>query len=167
MKQKASRMLRAAVPAVALSLLAGAVAAQELVRSDTTIPYREGNYVSIKPAHPDNPLQEVISGNEFRTAETREQNADEFQNPGYLLVEEGAALWSMADGTENKACADCHDDASETMSGVGASYPKWDDEAGKPLALQQRINGTVAARTTWGPSPGNGNRATCCRWWPT
>ncbi|MEJ2016203.1 MAG: sulfur oxidation c-type cytochrome SoxA [Limibacillus sp.] len=140
MIKNVSSKLSFAASLLALGLIAGTAAAQELVRSDVTIPYREGNYVSIKPAHPENPLSEVISGNEFRTAETREQNADEFQNPGYLLVEEGARLWEMADGTETKACADCHGDAADSMSGVGASYPKWDEKAGQPLALQQRIN---------------------------
>ena len=140
MTRTTSRTFGFTAAALTLGLMAGVASAQELVRSDSTIPYREGNYISLKPAHPENPLSEVISGNEFRTAETREQNQDEFQNPGYLLVEEGASLWETADGSENKACADCHGDAAESMAGVGASYPKWDEQAGKPRSLQHRIN---------------------------
>ncbi len=140
MTKTAKSKMTFAASVFAVGLVAGAASAQELVRSDATIPFREGNYVSIKPADERNPLSEIISGAEFRTAETREQNSDEFQNPGYLLVEEGAVLWETADGTEGKACADCHGDASESMAGVGASYPKWDASMGKPRSLQHRVN---------------------------
>jgi sulfur-oxidizing protein SoxA len=140
MTKRPKEKLTLAAAAAAVGLIAGSAVAQELVRSDATIPYREGNYILLKPTDERNPLTEIISGNEFRTAETREQNADEFQNPGYLLVEEGAALWETAEGTENKSCAECHGDASESMAGVGAHYPKWNAALGKPLTVEERVN---------------------------
>jgi sulfur-oxidizing protein SoxA len=80
------------------------------------------------------------SGYVFATQETREIQDDDFNNPGFLWVERGAALWSKAEGTAGKACASCHGDAKSTMKGVGATYPKFDDKRGKLVDLEQRIN---------------------------
>ena len=86
------------------------------------------------------PLDEIISGYEFRTTETQMLQDDDFQNPGFLWVEQGEELWNTVDGAAGKSCATCHGDASESMKMVGATYPKWNDEVGKPLNVEQRIN---------------------------
>lgn len=86
------------------------------------------------------PMPEVISGWHYRTESTQALQADSFENPGMLAVEEGESLWNEVDGTMNKSCASCHNDASESMSLVGASYPKWDEASGKPINIEQRIN---------------------------
>jgi len=86
------------------------------------------------------PLPEVISGWHYRTEDTRVLEQDTFDNPGMLGVEAGEEIWNTVDGTMGKSCASCHDDASESMAGVGASYPKWDAANGKPTNIEQRIN---------------------------
>ncbi|MCL4126920.1 UNVERIFIED_CONTAM: hypothetical protein GTU68_026364, partial [Idotea baltica] len=86
------------------------------------------------------PLTEVISGWHFRTPETRALEADSFQNPGMLGFEQGEEIWNTVEGTEGKSCASCHDDAAVSMKGVGASYPKWDADSGKPINVELRIN---------------------------
>ena len=86
------------------------------------------------------PLPEVISGWHYRTDETRAMEADSFQNPGMLGVEQGEEIWNTVEGTEGKSCASCHDDATVSMKGVGASYPKWDADSGKPINIELRIN---------------------------
>ena len=86
------------------------------------------------------PLPEVISGWHYREEETRSLEADSFDNPGMLGVEAGEEIWNTAEGSMGKSCASCHDDASESMAGVGASYPKWDAASGKPINVEQRIN---------------------------
>ncbi len=86
------------------------------------------------------PLSEVISGWHYRTPETRALEADSFQNPGMLGVEQGEEIWNTVEGTEGKSCASCHDDAAVSMQGVGASYPKWDADSGKPINIELRIN---------------------------
>jgi len=86
------------------------------------------------------PLDEVISGWHYRTDETRALEADSFQNPGMLYVERGEEIWNTAEGTAGKSCASCHEDASETMKGVGASYPRWNEKAGKPFNIELQIN---------------------------
>ena len=86
------------------------------------------------------PLPEVLSGWLYRTEETRALEVDSFDNPGMLAVETGEALWSTVEGGEGKSCASCHDDASVSMAGVGASHPKWDAESGRPINVELRIN---------------------------
>ena len=86
------------------------------------------------------PLDEVISGWHFRTPETRAMEADSFENPGMLAIELGEELWSTVDGAEGKSCASCHEDAAVSMKGVGASHPKWDEKAGRPINIELQIN---------------------------
>ncbi|WP_150497418.1 sulfur oxidation c-type cytochrome SoxA [Roseibium aquae] len=94
-----------------------------------------------RTAAPDgHPLGELISGWHYRTEETRALEADSFQNPGMLYVERGAEIWNTVEGDAGKSCASCHEDASETMKGVGASYPKWNEAAGKPFNIELQIN---------------------------
>lgn len=88
----------------------------------------------------DHPFDEVISGWHYRTDETRALEADSFANPGMLYVEDGAVLWETVEGSEGKSCATCHGDAAESMAGVGATYPKWNEAAGKPFNLELQIN---------------------------
>ncbi|WP_099866091.1 sulfur oxidation c-type cytochrome SoxA [Pararhizobium haloflavum] len=88
----------------------------------------------------DHPFDEVISGWHYRTEETRALEADSFANPGMLYVEEGEEIWNTVEGSQGKSCASCHDDAAESMAGVGASYPKWNEEAGKPFNIELQIN---------------------------
>lgn len=113
-------------------LLAGGLAVAEL---------REG-YVAIEPSSENHPLDEIISGYEFRDEATRALQADDFENPGFLLLEQGAELWETADGTENKSCATCHGDVEEAMAGVGSSYPKIMTQGGeKSLTnIEDQIN---------------------------
>lgn len=91
-------------------------------------------------APPGSGLPELISGYEFATAPTRELQADNAVNPGFLWVEQGAELWQAADGDAEKSCAECHGDAEQAMKGVGASYPKYHEASGRPINLEQRIN---------------------------
>jgi len=86
------------------------------------------------------PLDEVISGWHYRTVETRALEADSFENPGMLGVEDGEQIWNTVEGTEGKSCASCHGDAAETMKDVGAHFPKWDAESGRPINIELQIN---------------------------
>ncbi len=86
------------------------------------------------------PFDEVLSGWLFRTKETRALEADSFNNPGMLRVEEGEAIWNTVEGTAGKSCATCHGDASESMKGVGARYPKWDADTNRPINIELQIN---------------------------
>lgn len=136
-----NRLQNAMLTAAVLGLgLGGPVAAEDdLVRTDVGIPYRSGDYVSVE-AEPDNPLTEIISGYYFRTTETRAQQDDDFENAAFIFVDYGAELWDTADGSENKACAECHADAADTMADVAASHPKWAPKHNQPFAVEHRVN---------------------------
>ncbi len=86
------------------------------------------------------PLEEVISGWHYRTDETRALEADDFQNPGMLFVDRGEEIWNTVDGKAGKSCASCHSDGAESMKNVGATYPKWDADAKRPINVELRIN---------------------------
>ena len=74
------------------------------------------------------------------TDETRVIQGDDFENPGMLWVERGEELWETVHGSENKSCASCHNEASESMAKVGVTYPVFAPELDKLINLEQRIN---------------------------
>ena len=91
------------------------------------------------PAHILDTLDEVMSGWLFRGTETRAMQADDFDNPGMIFVEQAQDSWMIAEGTEGKSCSSCHNDM-DSMAGVKATYPKWNEEAGKVRTLQMQMN---------------------------
>ncbi len=125
--------------AVVSALAAGGAVSLGQVTAGEDLP--EGvTAVSVKPATKDSPFEEVISGWKFRSKATRQLQQDDFDNPGFLWVDKGEDLWNKVEGKAGKSCAVCHDDASVSMKGVGASMPKWDAKLGRPLTMEQRIN---------------------------
>jgi sulfur-oxidizing protein SoxA len=86
------------------------------------------------------PEGERRSGYGFMSTETRAIQDDDTANPGMLWVLDGETLWTTKQGTADKACADCHGDAADSMKGVAARYPSFDKELGRPVTLEQRIN---------------------------
>jgi sulfur-oxidizing protein SoxA len=57
-----------------------------------------------------------------------------------IWVEDSAEKWEIADGSEGKSCASCHGDVAESMEGVRAVYPRWNDTAGEVRTLEMQIN---------------------------
>jgi sulfur-oxidizing protein SoxA len=92
------------------------------------------------PDHLDGVLDEIISGWHFRADETQSLQMDDFENQGMIFVDQGADAWEAADGSEGKSCADCHGDAADSMAGVSATYPKWNEGAGELRTLQMQMN---------------------------
>ncbi len=84
------------------------------------------------------PQAERRSGYSFMTPDTKAMQDDDTSNPGLLWVLDGEALWKRKVGSADKACAECHTDAS--MKGVAAHYPAFDKTLGRPIDLEQRIN---------------------------
>jgi sulfur-oxidizing protein SoxA len=91
------------------------------------------------PAHVSEELYEVMSGWLFRGKETRAMQADDFDNPGMIFVEKAQDTWVTAEGSEGKSCSSCHDDM-DSMAGVKATYPKWNEAAGEVRTLQMQVN---------------------------
>jgi sulfur-oxidizing protein SoxA len=91
------------------------------------------------PAHLSDVLDEVLSGWHFRGKETRAMQADDFDNPGMIFVEQAQDAWEIVEGSEGKSCASCHNDM-DSMAGVKATYPKWNEGAGEVRTLQMQMN---------------------------
>jgi sulfur-oxidizing protein SoxA len=91
------------------------------------------------PAHLSDALDEVMSGWHFRSDETQAMQLDDFDNPGMIFVEKGMETWAKVDGSEGKSCQSCHDDI-DSMAGVKATYPKWNEAAGEVRTLQMQMN---------------------------
>jgi len=91
------------------------------------------------PAHVSDALDEVMSGWLFRGTETRAMQADDFDNPGMIFVEQAMEAWEAVDGTEGKSCSSCHNDI-DSMAGVKPTYPKWDAKAGTVQTMQMQMN---------------------------
>lgn len=91
------------------------------------------------PAHVSEALDEVMSGWLFRGTETRAMQSDDFDNPGMIFAEQAQEAWETAEGTEGKSCSSCHD-GIDSMAGVKATYPKWNEAAGEVRTLQMQMN---------------------------
>jgi sulfur-oxidizing protein SoxA len=127
------------VVAVAVMTLAasGAVTAGP-VNEDLTIDGKK--MITRAKAPKDHPFDEVLSGWLFRTVETRDLQTDTFQNPAMLYVDQGEAVWNTVEGAAGKSCASCHNDGAQSMKGVGANYPKWDEKTKRPINIELRID---------------------------
>ena len=92
------------------------------------------------PAHVADVLDEVMSGWHFRSDETQALQMDDFENPAMVFVDQAQEAWDTADGSEGKSCASCHGDVEESMAGVRAVYPKWNESAVEVRTLNMQIN---------------------------
>jgi len=86
------------------------------------------------------PLAERRSSYELLKPETKAMQDEDTSNPGMLSVLEGGALWTAKTGAANRACADCHGDAAQSMKGVAARHPAFDATRKQPVDLEGRIN---------------------------
>lgn len=129
------------------ALIAMGVSAQADPVDDTLILNEETEIVTrtAAPAHIDGAFDEVMSGWLFRGDETRAMQADDFDNPGMIFVEQALDVWDAAEGSEGKSCSSCHD-GIDSMAGVKATYPKWNADAGEVRTLQMQVNDCRTSR---------------------
>ncbi len=92
------------------------------------------------PDHLEGALDQIISGWHFRSDETQQLQTDDFENQGMIFVDAAYDAWNTVEGTEGQSCASCHDTPEDSMEGVRAVYPKWNEEAGEVRTLAQQIN---------------------------
>lgn len=127
--------------AAALGVIAAMGAGAALADYDDDELVIDGVKIATKvPAPPGHPLPEIVSGWRFRSDETQALEADDFENPAMVAVDYGQSLWDAVDGEAGKSCASCHGDVEESMKGVRAGYPKWNEKAGRPFTLENQIN---------------------------
>jgi sulfur-oxidizing protein SoxA len=87
-----------------------------------------------------------LSGYAFLGRETRAMQDDDTGNPGFLWVQQGAALWAERLGPTGRACADCHGADGASMAGVATRYPAVDAASGRLFDLEDRIQQCRADR---------------------
>ncbi len=88
------------------------------------------------------PLDTIYSGWRFRNDDTQALEVDDFENPAMVAVEYAIELWETPAGTSNKSCADCHG-SIESMKGLRANMPRWNEKKGKPESLEHIVNGSI------------------------
>ncbi len=82
---------------------------------------------------------QLQGGVEFQSADVKALQADDFANPGMLCVARGERLWNESVGS-GPACASCHGDATKSMKGIAASYPRFDAGPRRVVNLDERID---------------------------
>jgi sulfur-oxidizing protein SoxA len=86
------------------------------------------------------PLDQRRSSYDMMSAQTRAMQDEDTSNPGMLFVLQGQELWNKPEGKTDRACASCHQNAADTMKGVAARYPAFDEKRGEVVNLETRIN---------------------------
>ncbi len=88
------------------------------------------------PAFVEN-LDEIYSGWVFRSDETQALQLDDFDNPGFVFLDQGIDLFNTVDGSEGKSCASCHENV-EDFAGLRAKMPRIKD--GKLQTMEEQVN---------------------------
>lgn len=83
--------------------------------------------------------EDRVTGFQQMSPDLQRMQTDPTANPGLFWVLDGEALWSEAPGTGAESCAGCHGDATDSMTGIAARYPDWDEDSGRPVDLAGRI----------------------------
>ena len=84
-------------------------------------------------------MDEIRSGWTFRTKETQSLQMDDFENPGMIFIDQALDTWEAVEGEAGKSCASCHD-SPESMKGLRAEMPKWNEDAGAVWTMQMYVN---------------------------
>ncbi len=85
------------------------------------------------------PFDEVLSGWIFRTDETQALEMDDFDNPAMVFVDKAMDAYGTVEGEAGESCQSCHGDAS-TFEGLATTMPKYDEEHGKVMVMEDYIN---------------------------
>lgn len=96
--------------------------------------------VLLGSAYAEIPAKQRRSGFDFMSPQTQAMQADDSSNPGMFAVIEGERLWGEPQGNGGKSCASCHREAEQSMRGVAARYPTFDQATKRPIDLAGRIN---------------------------
>lgn len=132
--------MKTMIAASVLALLAPMAMADE----DATLSIDGEEFVTqaAAPAHMEN-VDTLYSGWTFRTDETQALQTDDFDNPSFIFVDQALDQWDTAEGSEGKACSDCHADVAD-FAGLKPSLPRVED--GELVTLTNLVNECVVDR---------------------
>ena len=123
-----------------VAALAVAVAAPAAAGSDDVLVINGETPIVVRAPAPDHlkdRLDEVISGWVFRSEETQVLEADDFDNPAFVFIDQAMDDWNRVEGSEGKSCASCHEDPSQ-FAGLKPTLPRVVD--GKLQTMEDIIN---------------------------
>lgn len=124
---------------IGAAALAGLAAATAMAGPDEDTLVIGGETIPTEVAAPeDSPFSTLYSGWRFRNDETQVLQTDDFANPAFIAIDYGLELWETPAGSSGQSCADCHGDV-ESMKGLRARAPVWDEAAGKPMTVEHLI----------------------------
>ncbi len=83
---------------------------------------------------------DIRSGYVFLQPETRSLQDDAFANPGFLWIDKGDTLFNRHPDNGKESCASCHTEDSRPVVEAAAHYPAIDQQTGKLVNLEGRIN---------------------------
>ncbi|MFM1891223.1 MAG: sulfur oxidation c-type cytochrome SoxA [Pseudomonadota bacterium] len=84
---------------------------------------------------------EAVSGYDFLAPDARAMQDDDFENPGMMTVEQGAALFRELRPDEPESCAGCHGQDGEQLDPKAiARYPIYNPNLGGLVTLQDQIH---------------------------
>ena len=82
---------------------------------------------------------ELVSGYEFSSEQAKEFQDDDFQNPGFLLIEQGLNVYNKI-GDNDQLCSNCHGlNGDQFIPKSIAQFPKYHDILQKPVTLRDQI----------------------------
>jgi len=108
------------------------------------------------PAHTEN-LDEIYSGWLFRSGETQALQLDDFDNPGFVFVDQAIDEYSKVDGSAGKSCASCHEDV-EDFAGLRPTLPRV--EGAELVSMENLINNCRTERMGAEPWKWSGGKMT-------
>ena len=91
-------------------------------------------YVVVMPSYADQRQSTTV----LMTPSNQAMQKDINLNPALFWLMDGETLWGDRSNPAGKACADCHQDAKQSMKGVAGTFPK--RVQGKLLNLEGQIN---------------------------
>jgi sulfur-oxidizing protein SoxA len=134
-------MLKKAIVLAGAAALTGLASTAALAGpDDDELVIGGATFVTELPGFEGGPLDPIYSGWRFRDDATQELETDDFGNPAFVFVEQAAESWNTVVGTEGKSCASCHGAVEESMKGVRASMPSYNEAAGELWSLENYVN---------------------------
>lgn len=85
-------------------------------------------------------LSTVYSGWNFRSAETQALQLDDFDNPGFIFVDQATDQWDVVEGNAGESCGSCHDGGPEEFAGLRPVLPRWNADAEALWSMEDYIN---------------------------
>ncbi|RDC74357.1 sulfur oxidation c-type cytochrome SoxA [Rhodovulum sp. 12E13] len=129
-----------ATAGAAALLASGALAQQTGPDDDNLVVNGEIDIVTDAPA-PEHLeyVRTIYSGWRFRSDETQALQMDDFDNPAFIFVDQARDVWNAEIGTNGESCAACHEEP-ESMRGLRAELPHWNEEKGEVYTAEMYIN---------------------------